>query len=88
MKELLIYQAGEKIFPANFDLEFYFNILFQYPEGEWFRPDNSQDESFTICSELARMHLISTKEVPRWNNGAFRGLTITFLYQKNLNYNL
>ena len=81
-----LYQSSIKVFPDYFDMEHYCSVLFQYKENEWFSPNNLNDESFTICKELNALGLIARKEVPDHSAGMYRGMTIKFFYNKNLDY--
>ena len=86
MKTLNIYQAAKKLFPSGLDLNHYFTLLFEHPEGEWFAPTNRGSEAYSICDQLAWRHLISWRRIPVWHNGSFMGIKTEFYYNKNLDY--
>lgn len=86
MKDTIIYTTARKQLLLAEDAKHYLSVLFQFPEGEWFTPTNKHDEAYTICKDLADVHLLSVKRVPIWRNGSFHGIAIYFLYHKDLNY--
>lgn len=86
MQNLKIYQAAVKIFPENFDVKHYMEILFENPENEWFAPTNNKNEVYSICEQLGAMHLIAMRRIPVWHESSFRGLKTECFYNKDLNY--
>jgi len=86
MNNTPIYLACEKHLPANTDVNHHLGVLTQYPEGEWFAPNNSQNEAFSICYHLADFHIIRIKRTPLWFENSFRGSKIEFYYKKDLCY--
>ena len=71
----------------NFNLEYLFECLFNFPENEWFKTDNKAFTSnYDACMELYRMNLICKKEEPIYRNGSFCGNNVYFKYNKNLTY--
>lgn len=48
------------------------------PKNEWFSPSNSNDESFTICTEIHYHGWCSKKIEPLWSNGSYQGNKIYF----------
>lgn len=84
MEDLPIFIAAKKIFPENYDLHHYLNVLFEHPENEWFAPNNSDNDAYSICEELGAVHLLCMKRKPLWINGSFRGVKTYIFYNKNL----
>lgn len=86
MNNLPIYVAFKKIFPENYDADHYMETLFENPENTWFKPTNRDNESYSICEQMAAVNLIAIKRIPVWNNGSFCGISTEILYNKNLDY--
>jgi len=82
----LMFDVAKKLFPESHDIGHYLEMLFKHPEYAWFTPSNLEDESFSICNELAAVNLICSRKVPKWDNGSFKGYLISFLYLKDLSY--
>jgi len=69
--------------------DYYTESLFRHLEGVWFEPTNregSNNDDYTVCSELHSVGLIACKRVPIWVNGSHKGNRVAFLYRKNLKY--
>lgn len=86
MEETKLYQAAKKLFPDNYDVNYYVESLYKFPEGEWFEPTNREGEDFTMCRELADIHLVQLKITPNWVNDSFRGVRTQIMYKKDLKY--
>ena len=86
MNNELIFDRFEKIMPKDYDQDYYFETLFKHPEGEWFFPNNSDGDGYTICMQMAAVHLVAHKCLPSWRDSSFQGVRHAFLYKKNLDY--
>ena len=90
MENTSIFTAASRTLPANFDIKYYLDILFSYPENEWFTPYNGdvsrECQGYTICDHLANANLIARCETPLWSDGSLRGERVQFKYSKTLKY--
>lgn len=69
--------------------DYYTESLFRHLEGVWFEPNNrtgSNNDDYTVCSEMHSVGLIACKRVPIWVNGSHKGNRVAFLYRKDLKY--
>jgi hypothetical protein len=76
--------AAKRNMPEYLDVKYYMDILFTFPENEWFFPTNAVNEAFTICDELHQANLIAMTRMPEWKNGSWCGNRRAFLYSKEL----
>jgi hypothetical protein len=88
-EESALYLAAKRQMP-NYDIDYYLEILFTFPEEEWFTPTNgdekTQNSAYTICHQLYHANLICAKYVPLWGNGSYKGQSIAFYYSKKMDY--
>lgn len=76
----------EKISLPGLDVDYYYERLTSYPEGEWFPAKNEGHQDFQICMELNAWNLIEKRNEPIWVSDGFRGQRIFFKYKENLKY--
>jgi hypothetical protein len=78
--------AAEKRLQPHYDVEYYLEVLRQYPEDEWFTPNNQNDPSFDVCRQLAYINVIAVTECPIWVENSFRGVRYKFKYNEQMDY--
>ncbi len=83
----ILKRALEKISFPGMDIDFYMERVSTFPKNEWFMPNNSENNDYSICAHLFEMYLIERKTTPIWFNGSFRGLDHTFRINEDLKYN-
>ncbi len=79
----------KKSLPDHWDQEtadYHMEILFTFPENEWFAPSNKDGNHYDICQALYNANLIACKWVPLYANGQFKGNARYFIYRTDLNY--
>ena len=81
-----LYLKAKKAFPEYYDLDYWFEMITNFKEGEWFLPDNKIEEAFTICIEMHAVHLICLKKIPIWKNGSYLGDKTYLMYKLDLSY--
>lgn len=86
LTETKLYQGAKKAFPAYYDIDFWMSVITKSAEGEWFTPNNKDEEAFTICIEMSAVHLIAMKRVPIWKNDSLHGSVTMFMYKLDLDY--
>ena len=68
------------------DFDYHIERLRHYPEGEWFQPNNKDDQDYDICDRRARLNLVETRTMPIWKDGRCRGVRHYFRYSLELTY--
>lgn len=90
VEESPLYNAAKRQLTEGYDIEFYLEILFTFPQNTWFHPTNGDEKTynsaFSICEQLYQARLICARFIPLWVNGSYRGNSIAFFYDKDMNY--
>lgn len=86
MENTLIYQSLKRNSMPYLDIDYHIQILFCHPENQWFQPNNQLGQDFDVCKLLSELGLIEVMRSPVWLDGLFRGVRVSFKYNKNLLY--
>jgi len=73
------------ILKAGLDIDYFTEVLGKHKENEWIL---AKSNDYTVFSDLREHFLVARKDIPIWVNGSIKGVSVFFMFNYDLNFNL